>query len=180
MRGINYLASDYRRCRFHGLPIFPWIGIPIAVVANPGFRSVFIYRIQQTIQNLPFGFVSKIFSYFVSSINHLITGAEFIPGCEFDSGLVVRHPTGIVVGEGVRVGPNCTLQHGVTFGLKKIVPLEVSEDQQYPKVEDNCTFGTHSVVIGAIAIGSNVTVGANSTILRSVPNGQTVYGVYNA
>jgi serine O-acetyltransferase len=179
MRGINYLASDYRRCRFHGLPSSPWLGILLAILANPGFRSVFIYRIQQSVQNLRLGYASRILAYLVSSLNHIITGAEFVPGCEFGVGLVIRHPTGIVVGEGVRVGPNCTLQHGVTFGLKNIVPLEVSEAQQYPRVEGNCTFGTHSVVIGAISIGSNVTVGANSTILRSVPNGQTVYGVHN-
>jgi serine O-acetyltransferase len=177
MTGINYLASDYRRCRFKGLPIFPWIGIPIAVVANPGFRSVFIYRIQQTIQNLSLGFVSRISSYLVSSINHLITGAEFIPGCEFGAGLVVRHPTGIVVGEGVSIGANCTLQHGVTFGLRNIVP-EIESTDSYPSVGNNCSFGTNAVIIGSIVVGDEVIVGANSVVLNSVSSGTRVVGVH--
>lgn len=180
MTGINYLANDYRRCSFRGLPSSPWLGILLAVLANPGFRSVFIYRVQQSVQNLRIGYASKILAHLVSSFNHIITGAEFVPGCEFGVGLVIRHPTGIVVGEGVRVGKNCTLQHGVTFGVKRINPSEATEGQIYPKVENNCTFGTHSVVIGDVTISSDVTVGANSTILRSVPNGQTVYGVHNA
>jgi serine O-acetyltransferase len=177
MVGLNYLSRDFRRCAFRGIPRTIWIGIPIAVVANPGFRSVFIYRLQQTIQNLRLGYASRIISYFVSSMNHLITGAEFIPGCEFGAGLVVRHPTGIVVGEGVSIGANCTLQHGVTFGLRNIVPENESTDS-YPTVGSNCSFGTHAVVIGAIHIEDEVIVGANSVVLNSVNKGMKVVGVH--
>ena len=139
-----------------------------SLIFNPGFRSVVIYRIQQKLL-----YKKKYrFALMISNINQFLTGAEFCVGCEFGGGLIVRHPIGVVIGGGVKVGDMCILQHGVTLGEKYSQGL-VSD---YPVVGNYVSFGFGSGAIGGVKIGNNVTVGAGSLILNDVGDNLRVAG----
>lgn len=76
----------------------------------------------------------------------------------------------IAVKYGTTLGANCTLLEGVVFGKKN----GTGDEPQH--IGDNCFFGTGAKILGELTIGNNVTVGANSVVTHSVPDGATVAG----
>ena len=77
------------------------------------------------------------------------------------------HPRNIVIGEGVQIGNSCIIYHDVTIGQKNGL---------YPNIGDNVTIFAGSKIIGGISIGNNVVVGANSVVIKDVPNNCVVAG----
>lgn len=79
------------------------------------------------------------------------------------------HPIGIVIGAGVQIEDNVTIYQNVTLGRKN------KDIAEYPKIGNNVTIYSNSVVVGDISIGDNTIIGCNSTILKSVePNSKCV------
>lgn len=170
--GLGFIAGDFKAAQFSGIPRRPVIGIVFALVANPGFRALAIYRLQQTFENLKPKMLAKLLTFLTSSINHFLTGAEFVPGCHIGPECVIRHPTGIVIGSQVVIGKNSTLQHGVTIGVKYVSQSE-TKSQSYPKLGNNITVGTNAVIIGDIQVGDFCTIGANSVLTKNLEPGKT-------
>lgn len=137
---------------------------------NPGFRSVFFFRIQESLQSRNFFILTNL----ISNLNQSLTGAEFVPGCAIGDSFVVRHPTGIVIGRGVVIGKNCTIQHGVTIGEKYI---DANADGKYPEIGDDVAIGTGAIVVGGIKVGSNSIIGALTFVNQSIPSYSTAIGI---
>lgn len=130
---------------------------------NPGFLASVILRVQQ-------GSVAKGHSRRASAARHLslaLTGADFVPGCDVGPGLLLNHPSGVVLGNGASVGSNCTILQNVTLG-ERFVDGRGAHD--YPTVGDEVTLGAGACVLGAVKIGNGATVGANSVVLTDVPD----------
>ena len=51
------------------------------------------------------------------------------------------------------------------------------KSERYPIIGDRVTLYAGAKIIGQIKLGDNVTVGANSVVLRSVPDNATVVGI---
>lgn len=76
------------------------------------------------------------------------------------------------IGPNVKIGKNCTMVSGVVFGNKT-----EAEDDSSVIVGDNCYFGLDCKILGAVRIGNNVTVGANTIITKNIPDNAIVGGV---
>jgi serine O-acetyltransferase len=139
-------------------------------LVSPGFRAVVILRLQLLIESK--GMIRT--ALFISQFNQFMTGAEFIPGLRIGPGLVIRHPTGIVIGNGVSIGKKCVLQHGVTIGVTRV---GLNPSTQYPKIGDEVTIGTHAVIVGAVKVGDRSTIGALTYLDKSVPSDSTAIGI---
>lgn len=87
--------------------------------------------------------------------------------------LDIRHPVGIVIGEGVEINGKVVIYQGVTIGGAR---LGDADKRNYPVIGDNCTIFAGAVIVGNISIGNNCTVGANSVVLQNVPDGCTAVG----
>jgi serine O-acetyltransferase len=132
--------------------------------------AVFLMRMQLQCQELHLMSLAKL----ASALNSALTGAEFVVGCDIGPGLVIRHPQGIVVGAGTKVGARCTLLHGVTLGERY---GDGRGSHGYPVVGDDVVLGVSAVALGDIRIGSGVTVGAMTLVLDDVPDNSTVVGI---
>lgn len=86
-------------------------------------------------------------------------------------GLYLPHFGGIVINHDCRLGSNCTLSHGVTIGK-----TNRGERAGCPAVGDNVFIGPGAVIIGAIRVGNDVAIGANSVVTRDVPDSAVVAG----
>lgn len=139
-------------------------------LSNPGFRAVVLYRLQQ--KNFNSGRFRKAIIF--NTFNQVLNGIEISLGCEIGKCLVIRHPTGIVLGERVKIGDFAILQHGVTVGL---VSSKSTNFAEYPIIGNSVTIGTHAVILGNVAIGNNVTIGALTLIRESIPDNCTVVGI---
>jgi len=89
----------------------------------------------------------------------------------FDNTLLLRHPVGIVIGEGVRLGKNITIFQNVTVGRSDTTIAE------YPTVGDNTIIYSGAVLLGNIVIGENCIIGANSVVTKSIPANSIVVGI---
>lgn len=73
--------------------------------------------------------------------------------------------------EYMHIGKNCTCLPNVLFGKKN---PRVPEEGFW--IGDNCYIGTGTVILGPIHIGDNVTIGANSTVTKDVPDNVVIAG----
>ena len=101
------------------------------------------------------------------------TGIEIHPAAKIGAGFFVDHGAGVVIGETAEVGENVTLFHGVTLGATG----NEKSHKRHPTLGDNIFVGSGAKLLGPITVGSNSKIGANSVVLRDVPEGATVTGV---
>lgn len=85
-------------------------------------------------------------------------GCCISPNADIASDVIFPHPNGIVIGEGVRVGPGCTIFQQVTLGQK---------GGGYPSLGASCTLYAGSSVLGEVALAERVTVGASALVMKS-------------
>lgn len=83
-------------------------------------------------------------------------------------GLIIHHGHSMRLGA-QRVGKNVQLWHNVTVGKSH-------PGGALPIIGDNVCIFTGSVVLGNITIGNDVTIGACTIVLKSVPDGCVVVG----
>lgn len=96
---------------------------------------------------------------------------------DIGGGLGMPHPFNIVIGGEVRVGPGCTLMHGVTIqhGAREIgrgaVLANGATVLRGASVGEGCLVGTASVVRGDLP-PRTVAVGAPARVVRAVRHGE--------
>lgn len=93
---------------------------------------------------------------------------------EIGPGLRLPHPTGIIIGEGVRIGAGCTIYQQVTIGGARLGDWKAG---RYPEIGDNAVLFAGSKIVGALTIGNGVTVGANAVVTRDVPDHHIAVGI---
>lgn len=86
------------------------------------------------------------------------------------SGLVIQHGYSTIFNAEV-IGDNCQVWQGVTIGKAHSGPREPR-----PVIGNNVKICCHSVVLGNITIGDNVTIGAGTIITKSIPSNCIVVG----
>jgi serine O-acetyltransferase len=131
-----------------------------------GFHAVLLYRLSRWFHLHHVNAIAVLISY----INSVLTGTQISPRATIGKGLVIYHPHGMVVGATAVIGENCVLTHGNMVG------------QRYgggdrPTIGNNFYAGTGAKMLGAIQIGDNVRVAANSVVLSSLPDYATAAGI---
>ncbi len=86
---------------------------------------------------------------------------------------MIRHPVGIVVGNGVLAGERCTFQHGVTLGSKYVGE---SGKTAYLEIRTSVVLGSFCVIVGNVRVGDNSTIGALTFIDKDVASGSVITG----
>lgn len=77
---------------------------------------------------------------------------------------------GVVIHKRAVIGKNCNIGSNITIGGK-------SGHYDVPVIGDNVFIATGSRILGPIKIGSNVTIGANSVVVKNVNSNLVVAGV---
>lgn len=98
-------------------------------------------------------------------------GCCIAPGAEIEEGLILPHPIGIVIGNGVKIGKNCTLYQNVTLGRKN------KDIAEYPTIGNDVIVYCNSTIIGKIEIGDNSIIGCNTVVMKSVDKNSVSTGV---
>lgn len=90
-----------------------------------------------------------------------------------EAGFRMFHCGGFVhVGPNTHIGKNCTLMPGVVFGNKN-----QNCKWQEVNVGNNCYFGLDAKIFGPVKIGNNVIVGANTVVIKDIPDNAVVSGI---
>ena len=132
----------------------------------PTIHALIAYRIAHYTKKL--FFLARL----ISQISRFFTGIEIHPGAKIGRGLVIDHGMGVVIGETAEIGDDVLLYHGVTLG-----GTGKDKGKRHPTLGNNVVIGAGAKVLGPIYIGSNSKVGANSVVLKDVPEGATAVGI---
>lgn len=87
-------------------------------------------------------------------------------------GFYIGHSGGIVVSPNTVIGKNCNISCGVVIG-----ETFRGKRMGVPRIGNYVYIAPGSKIIGAILVGNNVAVGANSVVTKNVPDNAVVAGV---
>lgn len=106
---------------------------------------------------------------------HVLTGAEIRPTAQIGPGLMVIHPTGIVIGGNVVAGRDLQLWGSNTLGRMGF--SSATRAPGSPRLGDSVVLLTHASVVGAVVIGDRVVVAAYSLVLDDMSDDSRPRGV---
>jgi serine O-acetyltransferase len=133
---------------------------------DPGRKLLRAVRKYQTAKQRGTVFAVLFSKYWV--LNHwfwsLITQSEIHLNCHIEGGLLLPHPTGIIIHPASKIGPNCLIFQHVTLAGEV-------------KLGGHCDIGAGAKILGPVKLGQHVQVGANAVVLRDVADGSTVVGI---
>lgn len=133
-----------------------------------GLHATTDYRIAHWFYRHKLFFIARL----ISQWSRFWTGIEIHPGAKIGRRLVIDHGAGIVIGETAEIGDDCLLYQGVTLG-------GTGKDcgKRHPTLGNNVMVGAGARILGPFTVGNNARIGANSVVLREVPDNTTVVGV---
>jgi serine O-acetyltransferase len=124
------------------------------------FLAVALFRLAQALGRR-FGPAGSL----VKQLNHVLTGCDIAYQASIGPGLVLYHPTGVVVGPGCRIGARATIMQGATIGSDAVAVGEAAAAS--PAIGDDVFVGPGAVIAGPVELGDRVRVGANSVVRSS-------------
>ena len=138
------------------------------ILTYAGFHALVAYRIAHRLSRWGIPFLPRL----ISQIARWFTGVEIHPAAKIGRGFFIDHGMGVVVGETSEIGDYVTLFQGVTLG-----GTGKERGKRHPTLGNHVVVGAGAKILGGIRIGDNVKIGANSVVLKSVPENSTVIGV---
>jgi serine O-acetyltransferase len=105
-----------------------------------------------------------ILASFLQSQVSQVFQIDIHPNATLGSGIMLDHGTGIVMGETVSLGHNCSVLHHVTLGgsgKKGIV--------RHPQISNGVLLGAGATALGPVKIGEGSQVGAGTLVINDLP-----------
>ncbi len=138
------------------------------VLSYPGMHAIWGHRLTHWLWRRN----AKLPARILAEIIRILTGVEIHPAATLGDRVFIDHATGVVIGETAEVGDDVTIYHGVTLG-----GTSLDGGKRHPTIGNNVTIGAGAKVLGAITIGENSQIGANSVVIKPVPPNSVVVGV---
>ena len=145
----------------------------LKAILDIDFRAIFIYRFSKFFIKLGLKKIG-ILLYYRLKAAHAI---DISPYAEIAPGLKIVHAFNIVIGPGVVIGKNCVIFNSITLGNSHPGWKKDKSDKDMPSIGDRVTLCPGSRIIGNIILGHDVFIGANSVVVKNIPNYETWAGV---
>jgi serine O-acetyltransferase len=116
----------------------------------------------------PLGTVQKKIAVLRHRFWSVVTNADIPINSQIGGGLLIPHPSGIVIAPDAEIGLNCLLFQQVTIGYTS---------GGVPRLGGHVDVGAGAKILGPVRIGDHVKVGANAVVVDDVPDGATVVGI---
>jgi serine O-acetyltransferase len=140
------------------------------ILAYPGVKAIFTYRIAHLLQALGVPLVPRIMTEFA----HNETGVDIHPGATIGREFFIDHGTGVVIGETTMIGDRVKLYQGVTLGALSF-PRDgegavVRGTKRHPTLEDDVVVYAGATILGGdTVVGRGSVIGGNVWLTTSVP-----------
>ncbi len=143
-------------------------GLLEVLLAYPGVHAVLLHRITHRLWHAEWKLTARLLAAFA----RWLTNVDIHPGATIGKRFFIDHGAGVVIGETAEIGNDVTMYHGVTLG-----GTTWNKEKRHPTLCDNVLVGAGAKILGAITLGNNVRVGANSVVIKDVPPCCTVIGI---
>jgi serine O-acetyltransferase len=141
---------------------------------RPGFRAIAAHRfgVWRMKVRQPFRApLSIVYRWMYRRCRNLY-GIEVPYSARIGRRVVIEHQSGIVIHGNTEIGDDCIIRQGCTLGNKS---LERPFDA--PKLGKRVNVGAGAKILGAVTIGDDAIIGANSVVLKDVPPGMIAVGL---
>ena len=138
------------------------------VTTYPGIQAIAVHRITHALWSRGWRYLPRLMSF----LARMVTNVDIHPGAVIGRRFFIDHGACVVIGETSIVGDDVTLYHGVTLG-----GTSWNKGRRHPELGNGVMVGSGAKILGAIRVGDNVRVGANSVVVEEVPNNCTVIGI---
>lgn len=134
----------------------------------PGVWAIFWYRISNRLYRNGFKSIARI----LMGINQIFTNIDIHPGAMIGRRVFIDHGFGVVIGQTTIIEDDVLIYQGVTLGGVSLVA-----GKRHPTIKSGVVIGAGAKVLGNITIGANSKIGANSVVVREVPDNSTAIGI---
>lgn len=105
-------------------------------------------------------------------LNQIFTNIDIHPGATIGRRVFIDHGFGVVIGQTTIIEDDVLIYQGVTLGGVSLVA-----GKRHPTIKSGVVIGAGAKVLGNITIGANSKIGANSVVVREVPDNSTAIGI---
>ena len=125
----------------------------------PGFHALQFHRAAHWCYLQGWSTTARI----VSSLGRFFTGVEIHPGAKIGRRVFIDHGMGVVIGNAVEIGDDCTIYQGATIGGTDIGP-----ETGKLTIKNNVVVGAGAQILGGVTVGENAQIGPSAVVLKSV------------
>lgn len=134
----------------------------------PGVWAVAWYRVAHRLYKVNFKSLARI----IMGFNQILTNIDIHPGAVIGKRVFIDHGTGVVIGQTAIIEDDVLIYQGVTLG-----GVSLTQGKRHPTVKKGAVIGAGAKVLGNIIIGENAKIGANSVVVKPVPDNATAIGI---
>ena len=147
----------------------PAIHSPLEFLFNyPGVWAIAWYRVAHRIYRANFKATARM----LMGLTQIFTNIDIHPAARIGRRVFIDHGIGVVIGETSIIEEDVVIYQGVTLGGVSLI-----EGKRHPTVRRGAVIGAGSKILGNIIIGEEAKIGANSVVVREVPDGSTAIGI---
>jgi len=133
-----------------------------------GVWAIVWYRIAHALYISGLTRTARIFAGF----SQWFTNVEIHPAAKIGSRVFIDHGMGVVIGETTIIEDDVLIYQGVTLG-----GVSLESGKRHPTIRQGAVIGAGAKVLGNIVIGENAKIGANSVVVKEVPDNATAIGI---
>ncbi len=168
--GVRRLADRAREDLDAAMARDPAAGSRLELaLTSPGLHAVWAHRGAHALWAHRRG---RLPARVLAQVTRFATGVEIHPGATLGRRFFIDHGMGVVIGETAEVGDDVMLYHGVTLGGRSLARVK-----RHPTVGNRVTVGAGARILGPVLIGDDVQVGANSVVVKDIPDGGVATGI---
>ena len=133
-----------------------------------GVWAIVWYRLSHALYMSNFKRTARILSGF----SQWLTNIEIHPAAVIGHRVFIDHGIGVVIGETTIIEDDVTIYQGVTLG-----GVSLDQGKRHPTIKKGAVIGAGAKVLGNISIGESAKIGANSVVVKEVPDCSTAIGI---
>jgi len=133
-----------------------------------GIWAVVWYRISHAVYKANFKRLARM----ISGFSQWMTNVEIHPAAQIGSRVFIDHGMGVVIGETTIIEDDVLIYQGVTLG-----GVSLEHGKRHPTIRQGAVIGAGAKVLGNIEIGAYAKIGANSVVVKPVPECSTAIGI---
>lgn len=134
----------------------------------PGIHALVLHRFAHWL----WGHRLRWLARFVAHLSRFFTGIEIHPGATIGRRFFIDHGMGVVIGETTQIGDDVMLYNGINLGGRTL-----DKGKRHPTIGNGVTIGAGAKVLGNIRIGDHAQIGANSVVVKPVPDNSVATGI---
>lgn len=134
----------------------------------PGVWAIAWYRVAHKLYNANFKRIARM----IMGFSQILTNIDIHPAAQIGRRVFIDHGTGVVIGETTIIEDDVLIYQGVTLGGVSLI-----QGKRHPTIKQGAVIGAGAKVLGNITIGERAKIGANSVVVKNVPDCSTAIGI---